>query len=79
MPDPTRSVLVDYGFVNCDNFKDRQELKSVYRTFFDRYGDELKLHSACCEGRLFQYLRDTQQIAPKFLHLMRNPYPLKDE
>ena len=79
VPDPTRSVLVDYGFVNCDNPKDRQELKSVYRTFFDRYGDELELHAACCEGRLFQYLRETQPIAPRFQQLMRNLYPLKDE
>jgi len=77
-PDPSRTVIADYGFMNCHNAKDRQDLKQAYQTFFQRWGDELELHAACCKGQIFEYVQSTQRLDPRFRQLMRNPYPLPD-
>ena len=75
-PNAIRSVIVDYGFMYCENAVDRRDLKSAYQTFFGRGGDEMELHAACLQGNIYEYLRGKQHLEPKIKHLMRNPYPL---
>ena len=76
-----RSVMVDYGFINCKNDSERRELKRVYRAFFEKHdGDALALHEAAIKGNIHGYLSNVVQGLrdPKFRRLMKNPYPLPD-
>jgi hypothetical protein len=80
-----RSVSVDYGFINCKNEEENQELKEVYKQFFSQYrADPVELHEACIAGRLFEYvggfveLNKKNKNKKKFSRLMKNPYPLPD-
>jgi len=80
-----RSVSVDYGFINCKNEEENQELKEVYKQFFSQYrADPMELHEACIAGRLFEYvggfveLNKKNKNKKKFRRLMKNPYPLLD-
>lgn len=77
-PYPIKAVIVDYGFMNCQNAKDRQVLKMAYQTFFEKRGDEMELHAACCKGQIFEYVHSTQALEPELRDLMRNRYPLSD-
>lgn len=75
---PERSVMVDYGFANCENPKERLELKQVYKQFFDEGGDAMELHRACLAGKLFEFLKAVRGVNQDFKRLLRNVYPLKD-
>ena len=73
------SVTMDYGFVNCMNASERQQLKNVYKDFFDNHhGDPLALHEAAIKGNLYGFLLNKVQglADAKFRQLMKNPYPL---
>ena len=80
---PIPSVEADYGFItNCRNKEDAVQLKEAYKTFFeDSNGDPLKLHEACLQGKIYDYVWSTlklDQTPSSFIrHLMKNPYPLR--
>ena len=77
---PVPSVQVDYGFFNCRNEEEKVQLKKVYRNFFeDRNGDPLKLHEACLQGKIYDYVRRTLKLKEdqrSLSRLMKNIYPL---
>ncbi|KAG1741824.1 uncharacterized protein EDB91DRAFT_316409 [Suillus paluster] len=69
----------DYGFMNCRNDSEKQALKKVYRTFFERRdADPLALHDAAIHGNIFGYIRSLMKLNAKYERLMKNPYPLPD-
>jgi hypothetical protein len=70
-------VAVDYGFINCKSEEERNELKEVYKAFFDlRHADPIGLHEAAIGGRLFEYVGGFVKLPKKCKRLMKNPYPL---
>jgi hypothetical protein len=79
---PVPSVKVDYGFFNCRNEEEVMQLKEVYKKVFeDTNGDPLKLHEACLQGKIYDYVRTTLKLkkkdqTPLFRRLMKNVYPL---
>lgn len=70
------TVLVDYGFVNCNGFIEVKELKSVYRKIL-QLSDPIALHDACLDGRLFGFTQGFMELEPRLKKNMRNPYPLQ--
>ena len=80
--DPVPSVKVDYGFFNCRNEKEVLQLKGIYKKVFENSnGDPLKLHEACLQGKIYDYVRTTLKLkkkdqGPLFRRLLKNPYPL---
>ncbi|KAI0920991.1 hypothetical protein AcW1_004886 [Taiwanofungus camphoratus] len=77
------SVAIDYGFVNCREEIQKQELKGLYKQFFlEASGDPIKLHEACIRGRLFDYVSKLVMLKKDerkmFKSLLKNPYPLPD-
>ena len=79
---PNLPVKVDYGFFNCRNKEEEVQLKEVYKVFFeDSNGDPFKLHEACLQGKIYDYVRMTLKLKKKdqkllFRRLMKNIYPL---
>jgi hypothetical protein len=70
------SIDEDYGFINCKSEEERNELKEVYKAFFDlRHADPIGLHEAAMEGKLFEYVGGFVKLPKKCEHLMENPYP----
>ena len=76
-PGPMKSVIVDYGFSNCNNPRDRLDLKEAYTMYFV-WRDEMELHAACCKGQLYEHVSATRPLDERLQCLMRNPYPLPD-
>jgi hypothetical protein len=82
---PERSVGADYGFYNCRNEEEMLQLKEIYKKLFEEgNGDPVKLHEACLQGKIYDYVRMTLKLKrrdrrPLFRRLMRNPYPLPIE
>lgn len=74
---PFRAVVVDYGFMNCDA-RQRLELRELYREYFSRGEDEMKLHEACVAGRLASFLESVMGKLTVPSDILRNYYPLKD-
>ncbi|CAE6480215.1 unnamed protein product [Rhizoctonia solani] len=79
------SVTVDYGFMNCGDPQSQEtesvihSLKQVYkRVFTAPNANPLKLHEACLQGKLFQYVRGVVQVDLRFAPLMKNIYPLQN-
>jgi len=79
---PVPPVRVDYGFFNCRNEEEVIQLKEVYkRVFEDSNGDPLKLHDACLQGKIYDYVRTILKLKkkdqrPLFRRLMKNIYSL---
>ena len=79
---PVPAVKADYGFFNCRNKEEEVQLKEVYKKVFENSnGDPLKLHQACLQGKIEDYVRATLKLKkkhrrPLFRRLMKNPYPL---
>lgn len=73
---PPYPVLIDYGFVNCNGWVEKHELKEVYRRLWLEV-DPIDLHKACIEGQLFEFASRHIEVEPKFKRLMWNIYPLK--
>ena len=81
--EPTRAVVVDYGFMNCKNLQERIDLKGVYKKFFEAQDAKpLGLHEAAIAGKLFAHVATLVKIKnkdkKKFQRLMKNLYPLPD-
>lgn len=74
------AVMVDHGFINCENDIDWRQLKSVYGAFFDiRNGDPITLHEAAIQGNILGYVSAVVDLRdPMFWRLMQNPYPLPE-
>jgi hypothetical protein len=75
-PEPSRAVIVDYGFMNCQTPQERTHLRRMYADFFSRGGDEMDLHQACIDGRLAQFLESRMGRLPVSAELLASPYPL---
>ncbi|KAL5088565.1 hypothetical protein Trisim1_006521 [Trichoderma cf. simile WF8] len=74
--DPFRAVIVDYGFMNCEDARQRMQLRGIYREYFERGEDEMRLHEACIAGELANFLElifGSLGVPP---HLLSNSYPL---
>ncbi|KAJ6623180.1 hypothetical protein B0H10DRAFT_1909635 [Mycena sp. CBHHK59/15] len=78
------SVVVDYGFMNClRNEEETWRLKELYRQVFALPSSDLtKLHEACIQGRLYNYMGGLLKLKKKdqklMKRLLKNPYPLLD-
>ncbi|PGH13728.1 hypothetical protein AJ80_06233 [Polytolypa hystricis UAMH7299] len=76
--DPFRAVLVDYGFLNCEDARQRMQLRVMYQEYFERGEDEMRLHEACIAGKLAGFLESvfgSLAVAPD---LLWNYYPLEN-
>ena len=80
---PVPSIKVDYGFINCRNEEEEVQLKEVYKNIFkeDSNADPLKMHEACLQGKIYDYVTTTLKLkekdqGPLFRRLMKNIYPL---
>lgn len=70
------TAIIAYGFANCDQSQERQDLREVYRRFFEsEKGDPIALHDAAMAGRLFDYVRGVMKQKKKFRRFMilKNP------
>ena len=76
-PEPMRAVVVDYGFMNCQTPKERIDLRRLYADFFSKGRDEMNLHQACIDGRLFQFLESVLGPLPVSPEVLSNQYPLE--
>ncbi|KAF4123095.1 hypothetical protein GMORB2_6643 [Geosmithia morbida] len=76
---PFRAVQVDYGFMNCEDARQRMQLRRLYRTYFDQGQDEISLHEACVAGNLAPFLESAlgRRLAVDPM-LLFNYYPLDD-
>ncbi|KAK1223935.1 hypothetical protein PQX77_013174 [Marasmius sp. AFHP31] len=79
---PIPAVIVDYGFTNCKAPSERDRLADKYRAVFKAKDfDEIKLHEACMQGKIFEYAKErvsmTKEERKIMKKLMRNPYPLR--
>ncbi|KAK7034685.1 hypothetical protein VNI00_012092 [Paramarasmius palmivorus] len=76
------AVNVDYGFFNCKTPAERDALAHKYRAVFQAKDfDEVKLHEACMQGKIFEYVKErvsmTKEERKMMKRLMKNPYPLR--
>ncbi|KZP17693.1 hypothetical protein FIBSPDRAFT_933890 [Athelia psychrophila] len=77
---PRRSVVADYGFMNCEQPQDQEDLKAIYKKFFQcREADPIALHNAAIAGKIFEYVGGVVKLKKKFRRLMKNLYPLPTE
>ncbi|EHK49775.1 hypothetical protein TRIATDRAFT_181656, partial [Trichoderma atroviride IMI 206040] len=76
--DPFRAVIVDYGFMNCEDVRHRIQLREMYREYFERGEDEMRLHEACVAGELANFLESIFGSLGVPPHLLSNPYPLEN-
>ncbi|KAF9077872.1 hypothetical protein BDP27DRAFT_328954 [Rhodocollybia butyracea] len=75
---PTGSVHVDYGFINCGDPRLRLELCKIYREVLRR-ADPLDLHQACLENNLWRFCGTYCPISQSFERYMKNIYPLEKD
>ncbi|KAG6916485.1 hypothetical protein DXG01_006679 [Tephrocybe rancida] len=76
---PPRAILLDYGFVNCVDESETEDLKAVYKQVFDTRTNPLVLHEACMQGKLFDFVEKTvpskKKLTRKQLRrLLKNPH-----
>ncbi|OIW30057.1 hypothetical protein CONLIGDRAFT_644082 [Coniochaeta ligniaria NRRL 30616] len=76
--DPFRAVVVDYGFMNCKDARQRMQLRGMYQEYFKRGEDEMRLHEACVAGKLASFLHSVFGGLPVPPDFLRNPYPLEN-
>lgn len=74
---PFRAVVVDYSFMNCKNAHQRIQLRGMYREYFERGEDEMRLHEACVAGKLASFLQSVFGGLPVPSQILKNPYPLE--
>ncbi|KAF9462043.1 hypothetical protein BDZ94DRAFT_1262274 [Collybia nuda] len=76
------SVRADYGFMNCKTEDEFKALRRLYKEVFEKpHVDPVKLHVACIQGKLFEFLGgevDLSKKKKKFTRLLKNLYPLPD-
>jgi hypothetical protein len=73
--DPFRAAAVDYGFVNCENARQRIQLPGIYKEYFERGEDEMKLHEACVAGKLASFLKSVLGSLLVPPDILQNGYP----
>ncbi|KAL2017235.1 hypothetical protein VTK56DRAFT_2394 [Thermocarpiscus australiensis] len=73
---PIRAVEVDYGFMNCQTPRERTLLREMYRDYFAKGEDEMKLHQACIKGELPAFLESTLGKLSVPREVLSNEYPL---
>jgi len=76
--DPLRAVVVDYGFMNCKEARQRMQLRRMYQEYFEKGEDEMKLHEACIAGKLASFLQSVCGRLLMPLDFLSNPYPLEN-
>ncbi|KAJ4129105.1 hypothetical protein NW768_007636 [Fusarium equiseti] len=76
--DPSRAVVVDYGFINCTDASQRMQLRETYQQYFNDGHDEMSLHEVCISGQLATFLELVLGTLSVPSQLLNNPYPLKD-
>jgi hypothetical protein len=78
--DPEASVIVDYGYANCRDPRERELWKTVYSKLFMTGACDLnELHEACIKGRLYEYVKEVRPDTPRsFERLAKNLYPLPE-
>lgn len=74
--EPMRAVVMDYGFKNRHNARERLQLRTLYADFFAMGLDEMDLHQACVEGRLALFLESVLGQVPFPREFLLNLYPL---
>lgn len=58
---------IAYCFANCDQPQETEDLKEVYRRFFEsEKEDPIALHDAGMAGRSFDYVRGVMKLKKKF-------------
>lgn len=78
MADPFRAVMVDYGFMNCEDARHRMQLREIYQKYFEQGEDEMRLHEACVTGKLGSFLEAVLGSLSVSLDLFGNYYPLEN-
>ncbi|KAG6854474.1 hypothetical protein C0991_006553 [Blastosporella zonata] len=79
---PYPHLLLDYGFMNCKDDAETQELRNVYKKVLDTPdASPLDLHEACMKGKLFDFVHKFVPMKKKdtrkqLRRLLQNPYPL---
>ncbi|OAL43046.1 hypothetical protein IQ07DRAFT_606215 [Pyrenochaeta sp. DS3sAY3a] len=76
--DPFRAVVVDYGFMNCEDAHQRMQLRKVYHEYFKTGEDEMRLHEACISGKLSTFFESVFGRLPVHRDLLWNHYPLEN-
>ncbi|KAI3571264.1 hypothetical protein IWW34DRAFT_710074 [Fusarium oxysporum f. sp. albedinis] len=76
--DPFRAVIVDYGFMNCTDARQRMQLRQIYQRYFNEEHDEMSLHKACISGELESFLESVLGALSVPSQLLKNPYPLEN-
>ncbi|KAM0134264.1 hypothetical protein ACHAP3_005577 [Botrytis cinerea] len=75
---PSRTLEVDYGFINCQTFEEICILLEIYKRLL-KVANPLALHEACLDGRLFEFANWFHDMDESHRRLMRNLYPLRSE
>ncbi|KZP08433.1 hypothetical protein FIBSPDRAFT_802992 [Athelia psychrophila] len=69
-------AIAAYGFVNCEKPQEREDLRGLYRLFFESgKGDPIALHNAAMAGQIFEYLGAYMQLKTMFRRLMKLKNP----
>ncbi|KAH6908252.1 hypothetical protein BKA70DRAFT_1085940, partial [Coprinopsis sp. MPI-PUGE-AT-0042] len=74
-----KSVYVDYGWMNCKDTQQINQLLGLYQRYFDNPAAScLNLHSACIEGKLVECLENCSNVtlSQQCKRLLKNFYPL---
>ncbi|KAJ3504655.1 hypothetical protein NLJ89_g7824 [Agrocybe chaxingu] len=76
---PLPTVSLDYGYFNCLNREEEEELSAAYRAFYaKRDADPLALQQAAVEGNIFEYMCGVVKLKNKktLRRLMKNRFGL---
>lgn len=76
--DPMRYVVVDYGFGHCATGQQQEHLRQIYRSYFSKGEDEIDLHRACIEGRLYSFLESILGPLDIQAGLLSNEHPVEN-
>lgn len=74
---PILAVGCDYGFFNCVNFEETCMLMELYKQMLER-ANPMALHSACIDGKLFEFVERFIEVEERWRRLLENPYPLSE-
>ncbi|KAG6910816.1 hypothetical protein DXG01_007705 [Tephrocybe rancida] len=81
---PANPIVVDYGFMNCKDATEFEDLKALYKQILDMpKASPLDLHKACIQGKLFEFVDNLVLLKKKVTRkqlrrILKNPYPLPD-
>ena len=79
IPNPLNAVIIDYGFWNCKDARQRMQLRELYQTYFENREDEIRLHEACIAGKLAIFLEPILgRLVSPLTDVLNSPYPWND-